>query len=169
MRLLTLTIDLAQAPPLGAFFKANAALVLPALVLIAWTLLVLLVMGVVRVGAMKRHRISPETGRHTSQLAEKLPPRIRSVSDNYNHLHEQPTLFYALVAMLALTGAVSTVTVALAWAYVGLRIVHSLVQMSSAPVSTRFYVFLAGSIVLIAMVAIAALRLMDLMRAPITV
>jgi hypothetical protein len=55
---------------------------------------------------------------------------VSRVADNYNHLHEQPTLFYALALGAQLVGADDTVNVGLAWAYVAVRVVHSLVQAS---------------------------------------
>ena len=60
-----------------------------------------------------------------------MPANVRSVADNYNHLHEQPTIFYALMFFAALTGGGDHVATYLAWAYVGLRVVHSFVGVSS--------------------------------------
>ena len=76
---------------------------------------------------------------------------MRAVADNYNHLHEQPTVFYALVFYSQLAGNVSSATINLAWAYVALRIVHSLVQNISGSVMARFSVFALSSLVLVAL------------------
>jgi len=75
---------------------------------------------------------------------------VRSVADNYNHLHEQPTIFYALMFFAALTGGGDAFALGLAWAYVLLRIVHSLVQATFNRVVVRFSVFALASLVLVA-------------------
>ena len=76
---------------------------------------------------------------------------MRAVADNYNHLHEQPTVFYALAFYSHLAGAADTTNVNLAWSYVILRVVHSLVQNTANKVMIRFSVFSLSSLVLIAM------------------
>jgi hypothetical protein len=81
------------------------------------------------------------------------------VADNYNHLHEQPTLFYALMFYLALAGGSDATAATLAWAYVGLRVLHSLVQATVNIVVLRFAAFAAGSLVLAAMTTREVLRL----------
>jgi hypothetical protein len=73
---------------------------------------------------------------------------VRSIADNYNHLHEQPTIFYALMFFAALTGGVDALALKLAWAYAILRVVHSLVQATLNRVIVRFSVFAVGSLVL---------------------
>jgi hypothetical protein len=73
------------------------------------------------------------------------------VADNYNHLHEQPTIFYALAIYSHLAGTADPINVALAWTYVAIRIVHSLIQCTSNYIPLRFTVFAAGSLVLLVM------------------
>src|SRR5262244_3093062 len=80
-----------------------------------------------------------------------IPPRVRWKADNYNHLMEQPTLFYAVAITLALIGEGAGLNAALAWLYVGLRIVHSLVQAIVNIIPLRFAIFMAASVVLLAM------------------
>jgi hypothetical protein len=82
---------------------------------------------------------------------------VRWKADNYNNLMEQPTLFYAVTLTLVLLGAGDGLNTALAWAYVGLRIAHSLVQAIVNIVMLRFAIFMAASIVLLAMSVRAAL------------
>lgn len=90
-------------------------------------------------------------------MAEILPtrailqPDVRWKADNYNHLLEQPTIFYAIALTLAVLGAVDAASVILAWAYVGLRIVHSLVQATVNVILWRFAVFALSSLVLAAL------------------
>ena len=70
------------------------------------------------------------------------------MGDNYNHLMEQPTIFYALVMVLAVSGEAGMIDAGLAWAYVGLRIIHSLWQVTRNVVMIRFYLFIASTLVL---------------------
>ena len=86
----------------------------------------------------------------------KIPPRARWPADNFNHLMEQPTQFYAITLMMALLGhdgnsTIGQVDVGLAWIYVGLRIVHSLVHCLGNNVPRRFQVFVLSSFILATM------------------
>ena len=90
------------------------------------------------------------------QMAE-LPARVRWKADNYNHLLEQPTLFYAVAFTLALLGAGDGLNLSLAWAYVALRVVHSLHQALWNKIEIRFVLFLLSSLILVALVIRAAL------------
>jgi len=85
------------------------------------------------------------------KLGEQLPPRVRWAADNFNHLHEQPVIFYALMFYLALTDQMTDFNLYLAWGYVFLRVIHSLVQVTSNKVLVRFGVFASSSLVLIVM------------------
>jgi hypothetical protein len=122
----------------------------PVLVLVAWTLFMWLWMYATRIPSMKAAGIDPQDAAHPGSLGA-LPSRVRSVADNYNHLHEQPTIFYALMFFAALTGGGDSVALTLAWAYVALRVLHSLVQATVNRVVVRFGLFAAGSLVLMAM------------------
>jgi hypothetical protein len=124
----------------------------PVLALIAWSLLVLYWMFVVRVGAMRRLKIRPENGANARKLGDLLPPNVQSVADNYNHLMEQPTLFYALCLALFVGDLADPIQVGLAWAYVAGRVIHTLIQGTSNVVMQRFMVFLFTSFVLTGMV-----------------
>jgi hypothetical protein len=77
-----------------------------------------------------------------------LPRDVKWPADNYNHLHEQPTQFYAVVLALTLIGADDPLNVKLAWGYVGIRVVHSLVQSIANPIMKRFTLFVLSSSVL---------------------
>lgn len=121
----------------------------PVLALIVWTLIMWLWMYATRIPAMQKAGINPDDARHPgSASGEKIPPSVRSVADNYNHLHEQPTVFYALMFFIALTGGVDPMGMYLAWAYVGLRVLHSFVQILSPKVALRFMVFCLASLCL---------------------
>jgi len=126
----------------------------PALVLVAWTLVMWIWMYATRIPAMKESGIDPQDAAFPGTWAHRLRrASVRSVADNYNHLHEQPTIFYALMFFAAITGGGDTVALRLAWAYVILRIVHSLVQATFSRVVVRFGVFALASLVLMAFTA----------------
>jgi hypothetical protein len=125
-------------------------LLTPVLALIVWTLIVWLWMYATRIPAMQKAKIDPQVGRHPGSL-DVLPSAARQVADNYNHLMEQPTIFYALVFYIVLAGHTDPLHVYLAWAYVGLRVIHSLVQNTVNIVTTRFLVFALSTLVLAAM------------------
>jgi len=126
----------------------------PALVLVAWTLVMWIWMYATRIPAMKESGIDPQDAAFPGTWAHRLRrASVRSVADNYNHLHEQPTIFYALMFFAAITGGGDTVALRLAWAYVILRIVHSLVQATFNRVVVRFGVFALASLVLMAFTA----------------
>ena len=100
----------------------------------------------------------PEQGERTLELEAKLPKRIQSKADNYNHLLEQPTAFYATAIASAMIGLGEGLNLNLAWALVVIRVVHSLVQATINKVMLRFGLFLLSSIVLLAL-AINAVRI----------
>lgn len=131
----------------------TAALLLPAAILVAWTLIIWAWMLATRVPAMRKARLHPEKAKHTRGDAwNALPSGVRQVADNYNHLMEQPTIFYAIVMVLAVSGEAGAVDVGLAWAYAGLRIIHSLWQVTRNVVMIRFYLFVLSTLVLFPMV-----------------
>jgi hypothetical protein len=138
---------------------ADAGFLAPVLALVAWTLLMWLWMYATRLPAMRRAGVDPQDAARPGSLATLLPAAVNRVADNYNHLHEQPTLFYALMFYLALAGRADATAATLAWAYVGLRVLHSLVQATVNIVVLRFAAFAAGSLVLAAMTAREVLRL----------
>lgn len=124
----------------------------PVLALIVWTFVIWAWMYATRIPAMRAARLNPAKIKRKEEL-DVLPVKVKQVADNYNHLHEQPTIFYVLAIYSHLAGMADPVNVALAWAYVGIRIVHSLIQCTSNFVPLRFAVFNLGTIVLIAMTA----------------
>ena len=122
----------------------------PVLALIVWTLIVWVWMYATRIPAMQAARINPQEAQHASALVV-LPSRVRFVADNYNHLMEQPTIFYAMVFYIVLAGHTDLVHIWLAWAYVVLRVIHSLIQNTVNNVTARFSVFALSTFVLAAM------------------
>ena len=130
----------------------------PALALVCLSLLVWIWMYVTRVPAMGKAGIQPQEAMHPGSL-DKLPSSARRVADNYNHLMEQPTIFYALVFYIALAGISDPLFVRLAWAYVGFRVIHSLVQCTINIVNLRFALFALSTLVLMVMAVRAVMML----------
>ena len=122
----------------------------PMLALIVLTLLVWIWMYVTRIPAMRKAGITPQDARHPGSL-DGLPSSARQVTDNYNHLLEQPTIFYALVFYIVFSGHSDGLHIYLAWAYVVLRVVHSLIQCTVNIITARFFVFSLSTLVLMVM------------------
>lgn len=128
----------------------TSSLLTPMLALIVWSLVMLVWMYATRIPAIGKAGIDPAKAQEPTSL-DALPIKVRQVAYNYNHLMEQPTLFYALVVYSYLAGQQNAVNLALAWAYVAIRIVHSLVQATVNIVLVRFAIFITGSLVLAAL------------------
>jgi len=129
----------------------------PVVALVLWSLVMWLWLYVTRIPAMLRGRVKLDPTLPSDQMLGGLPPRVRWKADNYNHLMEQPTLFYATALVLAVAGAGEGLNAWIAWAYVGLRILHSLVQATVNVIVLRFAVFMAASLVLAALAVRAAM------------
>src|SRR6056297_655175 len=80
------------------------AFLTPVLLLVCWTLIMWLWMYATRIPAMNKAQIDPDEARHPGTYVDRMPSNVRAVADNYNHLHEQPTIFYALMLFAGLTG-----------------------------------------------------------------
>ncbi|MEX6724411.1 MAPEG family protein [Parapedomonas caeni] len=104
------------------------------------TLVMFLWMYATRIPAMNKAQVDPQAAMHPGSLGV-LPSEVRRVADNYNHLFEAPTLFYGLVPVIVLLGHADALHVKCAWAYVGLRVLHSLVQATINKVMIRFLLF----------------------------
>lgn len=129
----------------------NATFLRPALVLVLWTFVMWAWMYVTRIPAIKRSGMKLEPTAPRGEQMATLPPQVRWKADNYNHLFEQPTLFYAVALALAILGDQHPINVALAWTYVGLRIVHSIFQATVNKIEVRFAFFALSSLVLLAL------------------
>jgi hypothetical protein len=125
-------------------------MLLPVLTLIVLSLLVWVWMYATRIPAMQKAGIAPQEARFPNAL-QQLPDSARQVADNYNHLMEQPTIFYALVFYIVLAGHSDQLHIYSAWAYVALRVAHSLVQGTVNIVSIRFSVFALSTFALMLM------------------
>jgi hypothetical protein len=135
----------------------------PVTLLAVWTMIIWLWMYATRLPAMKRAKIDGVSamgmtgGGLRSELIAKGEEKASWVADNYNHLHEAPTVFYTVGIVLAITGWGDGLNATLAWIYLGLRIMHSLVQIFWNRVIVRFVLFALSSLVLIMLVVHAAM------------
>lgn len=133
----------------------------PAAFLVLWSLVVLAWMVATRFPAFKKAGAAVSKaprGVRYADVEHSMPAKVNWVSHNYTHLMEQPTIFYAVIAVLAIAGDTSAVNLAAAWAYVGLRVVHSLWQGLVNIVKVRILLF-SLSTVCLWVLAINAVRL----------
>jgi hypothetical protein len=129
----------------------NSPILAPLVALVLWSFVMWAWLYATRIPAMLRNKIVYDPQRPAEEFHAQLPAPVRWKADNYNHLMEQPTLFYAVALTLALLDAGAGLNAGLAWLYVALRIAHSLVQALINVIMLRFAIFMAGSIVLLAM------------------
>ena len=125
----------------------------PVAVLIAWSLVMLVWMVVARLPAMKKAGIdiNKAVGGRPGGLDGVVDEKAQWPAHNYIHLMEQPTLFYAVALLLAVAGMGNGLNTTLAWAYVGLRIAHSLLQATVNIIRFRFLLFALSSLCLMAL------------------
>ena len=130
----------------------NIPLILgPAAVLVLWSLVVLGWLVLTRFPAFAQAGVDlgdvPRGARY-ADVEQNMPAKINWVSHNYAHLMEQPTIFYAVIAVLAIAGDASTVNLSAAWTYTGLRVVHSLWQGLVNIVKVRVMIFTLSTLCL---------------------
>lgn len=125
----------------------------PLAALAGWTMLMWVWMYVTRLPAMSKAKIDAKdmVGGTGKDLDAVLPGKIQWIAHNYNHLHEAPTVFYAVALALSLIGQGDGLNATLGWVYVGLRIAHSLVQATVNRVMVRFLLFALSSLTLMAL------------------
>ncbi len=132
----------------------------PAAVLVLWSVIMVFWMAGTRLPAMAKSgadlKSAPPGGRGVD-LEGVLPPSVNWKAHNFTHLVEQPTLFYAVVMILALSGAGDGLNAQLAWGYTGLRVLHSLWQSLVNTIPVRFTLFLLSTLCL-TVLAINAVR-----------
>lgn len=135
----------------------------PVVALAAWTMVMWLWMYATRIPAINKLPKPTEPGADAgwtgAMLEDLLPKPVQWKAHNYNHLHEAPTVFYAVAIVLAMIGQGDGLNAALGWAYVGLRIVHSLYQATVNRVMVRFLLFVSSSLCLMALIVRAGLAL----------
>ena len=129
----------------------HSPILAPVIGLVLWSFVMWAWLYATRVPVIVKNKVSLEPTQTKEAFQAQIPPQVRWKADNYNHLMEQPTLFYAVALTLAMLGAGDGVNAGLAWAYVALRIAHSLVQATVNIITLRFWIFMVGSLVLLAL------------------
>ena len=129
----------------------HRALLSPVVALVAWTFVMWAWMYATRIPAIREARMKLDPSAPRGDQMAQLPPTVRWKADNYNHLMEMPTLFYALAVVLALISTEPQTDALLAWSYVGLRVVHSVFQATVNKIEVRFALFVLSSLVLLTM------------------
>jgi hypothetical protein len=140
------TFDLAAAAA-----SAPGPILQPVVALVLWSFAMWAWLYVSRIPAILRHKVKLDPYRSPGDFRAALPAKVHWPADNYAHLMEQPTLFYATALVLALAHQGDGLNLWLAWAYVGLRVVHSLIQALVNIIILRFAVFTVASLVLLAL------------------
>jgi len=137
----------------------HSPILTPVIALVLWSFVMWAWLYATRMPAMVRLKIKDDPRRPRSEFDEAIPPEVRWVADNYNHLMEQPTIFYATALSLALLGLGAGLNAWLAWGYVALRVIHSLVQATVNVPMVRWAFFTIASIILLVMAIRAAMAL----------
>lgn len=128
----------------------------PVIALVLWTHIMWAWMYATRLPAIRKSKMVLDPAAPRGEQMATLPPRVRWKADNYNHLFEQPTIFYAVALTLALVGHGGGSNAMLAWAYVGMRIAHSIFQATVNKIEIRFGLFFLSGLVLITLTINAA-------------
>ncbi len=130
----------------------------PVVALAIWTMVMWVWMYATRIPAMRKLEVDPNTLASDPDvtLDRLLAPQIQWKAHNYNHLHEAPTVFYAIAITLAIIGQGDGFNLWLGWGYFGVRVVHSLVQATVNRVLARFALFALSSLILLALIVHAA-------------
>jgi hypothetical protein len=135
----------------------------PVVALLAWTMVMWIWMYAVRIPAINRlpkdNTPGADVGWTGAKLDEVLPREAQWKAHNYNHLHEAPTLFYAVALVLALIGQGDGLNAVVAWVYVALRVIHSIWQATVNKVAVRFLLFALSSLALLVLIVHAAIAL----------
>ena len=140
----------------------NIDILAPAAALAVWSLLILLWMVAVRLPAFKKAGINLAEARPGGRRGVDFEPMVDDSvnwkAHNYTHLHEQPTVFYMVVLILALSNGATEFNILLAWLYTAFRVLHSIVQVTTNYVPVRFLFFFLSTVALI-LLALSALQL----------
>jgi hypothetical protein len=134
----------------------SASIIQPVLALMLLTMVVWIYMYIRRISYISQHRLDPSSINSPEALTAALPAAVNAPSNNLKNLFELPVIFYAVCLFLAMTEADATF-VNLAWAYVVLRAIHSLIHCTINLVTYRFLAYLLSGLVLWAIVIRSAM------------
>ena len=129
----------------------------PMLAMMAWSGLIVAILLMTRIPVVIKQWGNLQFAKHSDELRPKMSEKFRYVTDNYNHIFEQPTLFYAVLIYIQLAGTANQTNISLAWAYVFLRVIHSSIQLTSNNVSWRAASFATASLILMAIISMEVL------------
>jgi hypothetical protein len=131
----------------------NLEILRPAFALAAWTFLVLLLIPFVRVRSVRRREIAPNDFKYGESQA--VPPDVSIPNRNYMNLLEMPMLFYVVCILLYVTAGTTRPAILLAWAYVALRVIHSLIHLTYNHILHRLVAFTLSNAALVSLWVIA--------------
>jgi hypothetical protein len=129
----------------------------PLVALVLWSFVMWAWLYATRLPVVIGSQAATNPNKTRAEFDQMIPPHVRWKADNYNNLMEQPTLFYAVALTLAIAGDGFGLNLGLAWLYVALRVVHSLVQAIVNVIVVRWAIFMAASVVLLVLAVRAAL------------
>jgi hypothetical protein len=129
----------------------------PVVALVLWSLVMWVWLYATRIPAIQKAKVPMDPNLTAADLNAAIPANVRWKADNYNHLMEQPTIFYATALALSVAGQGDGLNLMLAWGYVGLRVAHSLVQASVNIIMLRWALFMTASLALAALAVRAAI------------
>jgi hypothetical protein len=138
----------------------HAPMLRPVIALVLWTFVMWIWMYATRLPAIRRAGMKLDPSRPRGEQMAELPAEVRWKADNYNHLFEQPTVFYPVVIIAALVPASGSIELGLAWTYVAFRVAHSVLQATVNKIEVRFALFFLSSLVLLGLVVRTALLLL---------
>jgi len=138
--------------------SASVQMLGPVIALVAWSMVMWVWMYATRIPAIYAAKLKLDPNAPRGEQMSLLPPRVRWKADNYNHLMEQPTVFYAIAITLSLLSVDSRGVLVCAWAYVVLRVMHSLVQALVNKIEIRFVLFVLSNIPLFALTCMAVVE-----------
>lgn len=136
--------------------ESGVALLQPMMVLIIWSMVMWAWMYTTRLPAISAMKMKLDPTAPSGSQMSQLPAKVRWKADNYNHLMEQPTLFYAIILMLCILDQTSELAIIAAWGYVGLRVLHSVFQAMFNIIEVRFVLFILSNVPLVALIYLAA-------------
>ena len=129
----------------------------PMLAMMAWSGLIVAILLMTRIPVVIKQWGNLQFAKHSDELRPKMSEKFRYITDNYNHIFEQPTLFYAVLIYIQLADTANQTNISLAWTYVFLRVVHSSIQLTSNNVSWRAASFATSSLILMAIISMEVL------------
>jgi hypothetical protein len=137
--------------------RSNPAMLYPLFALAAWTLIVLLLIPVARVRSVRLREIGTDDFKYGESA--RVPSHVSVPNRNYMNLLELPMLFYVVGILLYVTGGASYVAMFFAWAYVALRIAHSLIHLTYNQVLHRLAAFTLSNVALVVLWVLAGVHL----------